>query len=114
MEDPNQKPQTGDRNEEFHASDHDDIGSNSLPDGYAGDRARMVLDSQGDAVFGTVSGDPGDTKLGPLERLVSTFLSLFFLVALIISIVIIPIPLVGYAIYDIITRLISKILRKWE
>jgi hypothetical protein len=112
MKELHQNTQIGGSDEKFHREGNDGVGSDTLPDGYNGDRARMVLDSSGHRGFETVTDVPVDHELGLPERIVSGFLSVLFLLSLIISIIIIPIPLIAHAIYGVAKRFTSNFLRR--
>lgn len=112
MKELHQNTQIGGSDEKFHREGNYGVGSDTLPDGYNGDRARMVLDSSGHSGFETVAAVSTDHELGIPERIVSMFLSILFLLSLIISIIIIPIPLIGYAIYGVAKRFTSNFLRR--
>lgn len=113
MEDQHQQNPTGDEDERIHGQVTRNSGVSGFLDGYSGPRARMVLDSSGDSIFGSIPADSNGPKLGILERIVSAFLSFGFLSAILISLVIVPIVMLGYGIYVTIERLGSKFfLRK--
>jgi hypothetical protein len=111
MKELHQNTQLGGSDEKFHRKDNDGVGIDTFPNGYNGDRARMVLDSSDHHGFETVPDIRADHELGLLERIVSVFLSMLFILSLILRIIIIPVPLIRNVIYSVTKRFTSNFLR---
>lgn len=106
MEETQQQTIVENQHGKVHRDSNDDSGSSGVPDGYSGDRARMVLDPSNHDTFFAVTPGSVNTEIGVIERIISCFLGIGFLFALIVSLAIVPAALVMHKIYEAIRRIL--------
>lgn len=112
MEDSYQQISEEEKDESVHEKGNSNFGNGGFLDGYTGPRARLTLDSYRDSIFESISSNKDDNELGTLERIVSCLLSFGFLFAILLSLLIIPVTLIGYTIYSACKRIGSYLFSR--
>lgn len=89
----------GESHEDHHGQSVSDPADSLFSDGYSGPRARMVLGEHDNGGGGTDASGSAHSRIGVFERGLNAFIALLVMIAIIISVCIVPFVLTAYFIY---------------